>query len=428
MVVLTCYSLLLTTLFFSFVGTTEGILSLRKASLTSAGVMTEGLAIYGVIYIIATIMFYFKFNQKREIFPGNWIIFTLFAYSFISIIWSLAPLMVVKSSVHFLGMIFLAAVMGQLLNEDGALFIRNLAIFSGIMAAASIFIVVFYPKLGIFFPEEGVGQIRWAGIARQPNTLGIMCIIGVLSNMLVIMNEKTIFKIIALLSLILVIICLRGSHSVSSILIFLFLVLGFISLKIFFYETKLATKLILIFIYVVGCIVLMLALYSVYPHYFDYTNILKYFGRDASMTGRTQLWDMAFKAFHAKVLFGWSFDNLGSLFQVGAFKHKLIYGQFHNGYLDLLVRGGIIGFILTGLFILYTIVVTLKSDPKDMVFFFKILCVLFILIHNISEASIMRSPSLQWLILLIIFYSEYFKSSRPMSDRYTVQRPVITFN
>jgi len=130
-------------------------------------------------------------------------------------------------------------------------------------------------------------------------------------------------------------------------------------------------------------------------------------GRSATFTGRNKLWEQGWKISQIKPILGWSFDSSMSAFRYlyvhnSAFRH----GQFHSGYLDLLVRGGAIGitlffFILVRMFLM--IKRGMKSNYRLVAIYF--VMILAILLHNVTEASIMRETDMFWLIFVYIYFS-----------------------
>jgi O-antigen ligase len=81
------------------------------------------------------------------------------------------------------------------------------------------------------------------------------------------------------------------------------------------------------------------------------------------------------------------------------------YGQFHSGYIDFLVRGGVIGALILTCF-LATIFVRLLKTLQHNKESSAMLLILFIgiLIHNYTEASLMQFPNTLWVLMLCIHF------------------------
>jgi O-antigen ligase len=139
-------------------------------------------------------------------------------------------------------------------------------------------------------------------------------------------------------------------------------------------------------------------------------------GRNATLTGRTQLWELAFDAFHKKTLLGWGFDNNFSVIQF--YMGAMPYGQFHNGFIDLLVRGGIVGELLL-VFLLVRMIRVLwrqrkiNSEHAEM----GIVLYLGVLVQNISEAHYFSTDSPLWIMLMVVWISAEIDVMRARSAR-----------
>jgi len=137
------------------------------------------------------------------------------------------------------------------------------------------------------------------------------------------------------------------------------------------------------------------------PEIFSIDYLFKGIGRDSSFTGRTSLWDMGLRGFSAKPFFGWSEDNL---FTYLRYYHQS-FAQFHNGYLDFLVRGGIVSIILF-IILLFKITISLIRLAKDNNINYIVIMAFVVpwLVHNITEASIYRNTHLLWYGFLICYF------------------------
>jgi O-antigen ligase len=130
---------------------------------------------------------------------------------------------------------------------------------------------------------------------------------------------------------------------------------------------------------------------------------------DEQLTGRANIWK-----FIADVL-----DDNGALgYGYGAFwgtnsAPNILYSegyisllnQAHNGYLDLVIQFGIIGYVIVvGLFISFFCIIRDSSgDAAWSYFVFNF--VLFFAFHNVTESSLFRSTHFLWVVFLIIYFA-----------------------
>ena len=94
--------------------------------------------------------------------------------------------------------------------------------------------------------------------------------------------------------------------------------------------------------------------------------------------------------------------------------------QAHNGYLDILAQLGIVGLILTTLFLMVTLfrLVRLVADARGPIMFIAIYTTIGIIIYNITEFSLLRSGSSVWLYFLLVVSSALMTRAPSGNDRY----------
>jgi len=124
-------------------------------------------------------------------------------------------------------------------------------------------------------------------------------------------------------------------------------------------------------------------------------------GKDLTLTGRTDLWQVALLAFAERPILGWGYDNHETVFASRVF--RVPYNHYHNGFLDSLVVGGsIFGVVVIVSFITFFRRYFSVSHRGAELF---PLMVIFgtVLIHNMTEYSLFRSNSALWQVWFISF-------------------------
>ena len=165
-------------------------------------------------------------------------------------------------------------------------------------------------------------------------------------------------------------------------------------------------KLFFLFLFFV---LLFLLIYLFYPEKLGLEPLFHTLGREPSMTGRSYLWSRGFNAFLSKSIWGWGYDSNTSVLS----KKVIRYGQFHNGYLNVAVAGGIIGFI----FLLALILRALKLCIKLLKSHFEIataflVMLLAMMIHDIAESSFFSPTNSLWLMFVYsLFYLDHLTHS-----------------
>jgi O-antigen ligase len=239
-------------------------------------------------------------------------------------------------------------------------------------------------------------QSRWHGLTTHPNTLGAMALTTLWANAAVLICRKydkafwhIVFSVAAIAAMI-------GADSVTSMMTSLCCV----CLTYFFYHfnKRGAGKnfYVSIFVVVVLCIAILVLAWNA----IDVVDLFEALGRNADFTGRTSIWNAAFKAIQAHPLLGWSFDDHAYLIQKG-----MEFPSYHNGYLDIAVSGGIVAVILM-VFLLMTWAVEFSRPSRiaAQIAPFSASFVIAYLIHNLTEASLIAPRGQLWQIFLVVLF------------------------
>ncbi len=295
---------------------------------------------------------------------------------------------------HFVGfMLVILAAINYYKDKLGNIY-NLIALTLGFSLAVSVAVSLLLPKIGIHAITG-----RWQGVAGNPNTLGIVCIISVWANVADYFSRKGEIKIwLKLVLLIITFIALIGARSTTAFGVSLFAFFGtwyLIRLE----NRPLLTKFIINAIMGWLGLVLIMSVYFLKPELLSIEGGLTMVGKDSTLTGRTALWELASNAIALKPWLGWGFDSNMTVLQ----HFDLYYGQFHNGYLDLLVRGGYVSLVIFVLLVMQTLIrlrALAKFEYRQAIIWFVIL--VCIILHNVTEASIMRETHLFWYLFVLI--------------------------
>jgi O-antigen ligase len=350
--------------------------------------------ILGVAYFIGVLIYIKRINYSVFIIKKNILYIALLLLALLSLFWSSYPVNVVLNFAHYAGFLLVAITATnhyKYVHED---IFRFFAIIVGVALLFSIIASVFFPNIGV---HSITG--RWQGVAGNPNTLGIVCILSIWANISDLLTRKKNINVwLNIFLLIITIICLIGANSTTSFVVSLFAATGswfLSSLKNKPYNIKIIR---IIFICWLGAMMVLIT-FLIKPELLTLQGVFSLVGKDTTFTGRTNIWLLAVKAIDLKQYFGWSFDsNRSALDHLG-----LNRGQFHNGYLDLIVRGGYVSiavFIAIVLQTIYRIGMLSKIDYSHSVAWLILLAC--ILIHNITESSIMRETHLLWYFFVFM--------------------------
>jgi O-antigen ligase len=136
--------------------------------------------------------------------------------------------------------------------------------------------------------------------------------------------------------------------------------------------------------------------------------VLESLGKDATLTGRTVLWDFGVEAFQERPLLGWGYhawwEASGPAVETLRMVIKQELWMFHNNFLEVAVAFGILGPIALGaaiLFVLVTSVRTFLADPQYInawPMFFLVL----VLIQAMAENPLFNNHGLNEVLLVAI--------------------------
>lgn len=364
-----------------------------------------------VAYLLALFLMLGRLPDFLALLRNNVVYVLLLCYALASAFWSEFPLKVVVTWGHYVGtaLICMAAVLA--FEKHPQAFFRMLVVWGLVMTIGSVVAVIAVPAQGI----SAADHIRWAGITGNPNTLGLVCMVAVWGGASYYQYaSKVRGKLLSLLLLAAAGICLYGSNSVTSILtsvIVLVAAFAIVGLQ----RGTADIRVLKTVAWLVGGMVAVFSIYVVAPHVFSEKWAFDNVGRSSTLTGRETLWEIARKAIEAKPLLGWSFDALGSMSK----NFDMKFGQFHNGYFDITVRGGYVGLFFIVYFAGKSLITCLslsRYDSRLAVLLGAILVA--ILLHNTTEASLVRSPNTLWTI----FTFTYFYLHRVSRNAITVDR------
>ncbi|MDD2337853.1 MAG: O-antigen ligase family protein, partial [Geobacteraceae bacterium] len=352
--------------------------------------------IYALAFVLAIPKIGVVLNNLKYLYT-----YALFlVYVVLSALWSTHPMKVFVFWGHSAATLLVCILCVYGLGGRDSRFARMMLFFSAMAVFASLATAVFYPQRGIMLIGT---KLRWVGLTSHPNTLGALSLISVYASCfyLFCIRNKKIYQIVFTLSVIAASgICLIKSDSVTSIVLALATVL-MLPILIRIIDSRTIVGQISWSMIIVGVmVVFLLFVYVITPEVYSINWLFERLGRSQTLTGRINLWEVAMKAIDEKPMLGWSFDSLTSFGK----KFHISYGQFHDGYLDLLVRGGFVGVLLV-IAILVQAMVNLTKLLKNNRRKFAGMIVLFGIIigHNFSEASLARAPHLMWLMLTFLF-------------------------
>jgi O-antigen ligase len=364
-------------------------------------------AVYTGLMILALIVLAKREIKWGELFNRNKALTVLFLFMLVSIVWSDFPAVSFKRWVRALVDVLMALVVLTEPDPVGAesTVIRRALYFNVPM---SIIFIKFFRTIGTAWDE--FGNEMWVGDTPHKNVLGQVVMVGAIYLVFDLVRNwrtrKPTTKVFYFGYLVMTLWLLRGSptsHSNTSIASF------FIGMVLLFTLRSLRAKAAQLKGYLIGAVVvasfgfLVFQVIQATTHESLVNAAIGATGRDATLTGRTDLWtDLLVIAKDNPVLgVGYGAFWIGDTHNLWE-KYLWKPTQGHNGYLDVYVELGAIGVILLiGVIIAgYSGIMNRLTTNFDQAALHFIWLTIIVL-HNMSESSYLRGSVDIWFIFLI---------------------------
>ena len=314
----------------------------------------------------------------------------LLAFALVSTNWSHAPDITLRRGIALAGTTLCGVWMAG--RFRGRELMEMLGWAMGIVAVLSLLFALLIPELGIH--QGGDFDGAWRGVYLQKNALGKMMVLGTLTFILLSLREpgraRHKWQALAFLCAALVLL----STSTTSMLI-----LGVLILLVPLYRGLAARSRWLVPVALgiaLPVVAIVLAVVT------DVEAALDLFGKDATLTGRTELWEYAAATIGDRLWYGYGY---GAFWQVST-RAQAIYAAIgwdawhaHNGLLELGLNLGVIGIVLflagyvTGLF--RGTGALLSGAREEGIWILGFLT--FVLLGNLTESAILEQNA-YWIL------------------------------
>lgn len=350
------------------------------------------LIVLGLAYFWALVWLLPRTGELMKLVRATWPLWLLVAYASASMLWSQIPFKVFINCGHYAGetLIALAAVCAA--RDD----LRRLSFM--LVGALGIVIVCSLLAVRLGWPNSiDPDSGRWGGTAGNANILGLMSglLVGAAANVFLTRGPWLIRWGSAGLALA-AMITLQGSGSATSLVFALVLTAGTVWLQFGRKDASAGLPARVVSGLFLMCLAGAIAV-GFLPETFQASTWLGALGKSETLTGRTEVWAFGWRMFQLRPFLGYSFDSLASV--LGGFYKGV--GHLHNGYLDLLVRGGLLGmaiFVFALLRAMYRLLQVAARTPEAAFWFVFLVADLA---YELAEASLMRPVHVLWLAFLV---------------------------
>ncbi len=325
--------------------------------------------------------------------------------AFVSILWSAAPDVTLRRGIALLGttLIGIYLAIRYSLGEQ----LRLLAWALGIAALLSLLFALALPSYGI---SSGVHEGAWKGIFSHKQTLGRLMALSALVFLLLGVSSRRYQRVACAIFFSLSIGLLLLSDSITALIVFL-VVLGLLPFcNVLRWRYTLAVP-VLIALILLGVGVAALLLYNLEV-------ALNVLGRDATLTGRTELWIATLEMIRQSPWLGYGYGAFWLGWEgKSAYIWSIVTWQpanAHNGFLDLWLDLGLLGILVFGLGLVmssWRAVVWVRST-RTVEGFWPLACLLFIFLSDLSQSAILDPNNIYWILYVAVALSIFIPRLR----------------
>lgn len=392
-------------------------LSPGRFAIIGRNILAQALqfGLYATMFLILYPKIHMVWKNRAAISKDRFL-WILLVFVLTSTLWSIDPQVTLRSGLMLLVLTFFAVFLGVNYNwsEISSFFCLTLTIIS----FASVFIR--HTTTGIIFDMDGnpwTGQV-WSkgvsGVAGDANALGPLMALNVLLWLAYIFNKGK-YSWLATLPIMLSLALLVLSNSKGALAAFLLTVAILILLNILRrFEHNFFLILVILSVWLAAGLLVLVAR--------NLELLLGFWGRDLTLTGRTNLWIALWERLVRPHLFFGS--GYAAFFQAGRYvgintrfigRHIGLFalGQAHNGFMGLLVDLGFVGLILFILSLFRNIIRAAKQfyykkSTKSALF---ISLLMFLIFINITESNLL-ALNIYWILYVWISVCLSMKSLR----------------
>ncbi len=351
------------------------------------------LIVLGLSYLSSAIFFCINLQWFFRNLKRNWLYLIVIFFVSLTVFVSNYPIKVLINCIHLIGMVLVVVSAVNYFAQNSSNFFDILSLVFLVIIFVSIFVSLFFPAIGTYQRLNS----EWMGLTSNPNNLGdVAFVANWVAFFGLYFSTGKLIKFFNVLTISGAWICLFKADCITSLACsFIVLIAGPIFMSM---EGNSRLKILLkIFFLSLFFIFIFLLLYTFFPEKLGIDPLFHSVGRDSTLSGRTSLWSKGLVSFSIKPILGWGFDSNASIMS----KSIISYGQFHNGYLNVAVAGGSVGFVLLIIFIGRTILVCSRLRYKSFGVSVAFLALLMtLLLHDITEATFLNPTNLCWLMFV----------------------------
>jgi exopolysaccharide production protein ExoQ len=344
--------------------------------------------------IISIILFVIGSRRWHGLQKGGILALSLAVFLLSSAAWSVDAGATLRGGIQYF--FFVLGLIGAAENLEGDDFMDLLALVCFLSAVACLILLVFAPAY--VFGEE-TGEFR--GIFSQKNILGQAMAVGALACLHSIRAQKRSRLSGMSMFFVITFVALKSASTTSLLAILLFWVVGVVTslLK----RGGDARNL--------GVVLLTLLLLIAPVAAFSPETLYGLIGKDPTLTGRTEIWGYVIPYIYQRPLLGWGYGAFWSTRNLAAWEIANAIHWYapeaHNGLLEILLSGGLVGAVWFIYLLVRTFRLSLRCIRFDSPMAITCLSICAgILVEGVSEQVLLYVSGLSGVFFISGFFCE----------------------
>jgi O-antigen ligase len=386
-------------------------------AVTSLGLQRAWLpaAISAALYLVAAWSLHRERRPAPVLHRRNRALILLLVLIAASATWSQYPAKVMMNVAHALGAMLIAAAAARHYAPHGWTAVRHLGFAFGLITVIHLATSVAFPNIAVDW--DG----RWRGLTTNANTLGLVGCCAAWANLAAAVRSGLRTRVVHSIMAAAGVVALIKSHSMTSMMAASVAVSGVLILRaLTFVRNAHARVFVLVSLVAVasGALVLVIGISDATSSWAHVTGVL---GKSSDLTGRATLWSQAAEAILERPILGWGFDDNATVIE----HTSLPFLHFHNGYLDLGVRGGAAALSLLATLFATALWRTRGSFSGALgvsVAYHPFIAA--VAVYNLTEVTFAASRNIMWILFLFVFFLGTSRHDGPKLRRSDAAVPV----
>lgn len=326
-----------------------------------------------------------------------------------SVLWSVSPDDTARRCVALL----LSTLFGLYLGARFApvRYLRLLALVFGVIVLASFAFALLPGQIGVMtMPEDVAGS--WRGIYPHKNLLGRAMILTMMV-LAVIAPRFSSWRMFIRLEFVLAVALLLLSDSKTSLIIGILAAAAYGIVALLRRRSHHKAALMIAGLFALPALVVAAS---------NMGAIFEFFGRDSTLTGRTDVWDLVWDQIQKRYWLGYGYqafwvDPIGPATRIWL-ELKWNTPEVHNGYLELWLGLGFIGLLAVATSLVTNFALAWKASrgADRLANYWAVLYLTFFISYNLSESLILEQNDIFWVLYVAVVVA-----LRPSAKQYPIR-------